>query len=423
MDLMQFLPQEIVLEICGWLPVISILKLRYTCREYSIITKNNLLWRIIVDRDFCDVSSGSMEPLYETQYQRLLNISRRPQALLYAVTHNYLDAVKYLLSVCNKLTSHHIDTMLRVGNLAVLQLPVVHTALITHHFNVKSDITGVAVLDWLTRIGAQLSPLILTGVICTRSDNVVSPILQWFINHNMLPNEIAKLLIVYNHKQSMIALINSGHVLTSRYANIACKYGLLDMLAIFKRYGQLPTTIGLNYAYKERYKYLLPWLKRNGIVADTKYMRQVIEAHDLPSLQLFASSYQFTLNELLAVLRHDDVAIIRWLLEQGIIAQVMTQVNGHNVPDSGVDSILQWSGGYGSIKILNYLKLQGLITLKGMVILLFEIKRQPLSKDWLVNQVQPDRRNELELLITKVSISGRLDNYQDALKFFSKYVL
>ena len=193
-------------------------------------------------------------------------------------------------------------------------------------------------------------------------------------------------------------------------------------MAIFKQHGYLPTTRGLSYAYKEGNKYLLPWLKRNGILADDQYMRRVIEAHDLPSLQLFAPGYQFTLNELLAVLRHDNVDMLRWLMEQGIIAQVMTQVNTHNVPDSGVESILQWAGGYGSIKILNYLRRQGLIDTKRMTIVLFEIGRQPLIKDWLVNQVRPDKRDELELLITKVSISG-WDNYQDALKFFGKYLL
>lgn len=380
--LMEFLPEDMVLEICGWLSGTDILSLRRTCREYSVITGNNSLWRNVVDRDFSDVSGDSLEPMYEMQYQRLLNTSRQPQALLYAVAHNYLDAIKYLIIGDDKLSNTIVNKMLQVGNLKVLQLPVIHNILVTYKFTTACHIINVAVLDWLITIGTQISPSILMGVIELYHDSVVLPVLQWFIKQNILPTTIAKLLIANNHKQCVISLLNCGYPLTSRSPNVACKYGQLDMLAIFKRHGYLPTTVGLNYAYKEGNKYLLPWLKRNGILADDQYMRQVIQAHDLPSLQLFAPGYQFTLNELLRVLRHDDLDMLRWLLEQGIIAQVMTQVNTHNVPDSGVESILQWAGGYGSIKILNYLRRQGLIDTKRMTIVLFGIGRQPLIKDW-----------------------------------------
>lgn len=418
---MEFLPEDMLLEICSWLSSIDILALRSTCREYSVVTRNNLLWCNVVDRDFCNVSSDSLEPMHETQYQRLLNISRQPQSLTYAVTHNYLDAIKYLLDTkyllitVDKIPNNIIDTMLRVGNLKVLQLPPVHNMLLDYKFSDASDITNVAVLDWLTLIGVRISSSVLVNIISIYTDNIVLPVLQWFIKHNILPATIAKILVVYNHKQSLIALINSGYTITARTADIACRYG---QLAILKRYGHLPTATGLNYAYGEDNKYLLPWLKRNGIVADDQYMRLVIEADDLLSLQLFASNYQFTLTELIAVIRDDVVEILHWLLEQGIAGQIVTKMNTHQVPESGVDSIIQWAGSHNSTKILNYLMSKGLVTPKGMTIVLFEIIRQPLMRDWLLNQVHFDKQAELQSLINKVSVSG-WDNYQESIRFFS----
>ena len=220
---MEFLPEDMVLEICGWLSGTDILALRCVCREYSVITGNNSLWRNVVDRDFSDVSSDSLEPMYEMQYQRLLNTSRQPQSLMYAVSHNYLDAIKYLLIGDDTLSNTIVNKMLQVGNLKVLQL--IHNILVTYKFTTTCHIINVAVLDWLITIGTQISPNILAGVIESYHDSVVLPVLQWFIKQNILPATIAKLLITNNHKQCVIALINSGYPLTSRSPNVVCEYG------------------------------------------------------------------------------------------------------------------------------------------------------------------------------------------------------